>query len=149
MAFQILVNCDERHVLSRSFLLWHRVRVFLGGGFFAPPTPITAPLAKDLYRDLIRFDRLILAETLAAVDMPEHAVRYYFERETLHVGEQLCAAASDFCTAHGSVPGLLELLNSGKDDEEESEGEEDQIRFMPGEIVYISPQFLLSGGKRK
>lgn len=109
MAFQILTQCDKRIVLNESFLLWHRVRVNVGGMFGAP---MTAPQAHDLMTDLQAYDDHILSDLIRS--MGSHApidyITYHFERETLHTGKNLCTRVSGFCTAVDVVPGLVEIM---------------------------------------
>lgn len=136
MAFQILVHCSERHVLDRAFLLWHRVRVVLGGGLFATGVPLTAPQASELAKDLQETDDLILQEMVDAFgeDMEEDVIAYHFERETLHVGEQLSKALPTFITHHKAIPGLIGAILDPKT----PRGPTDHKSvFKLGTIVYI------------
>jgi ATP-dependent protease ClpP protease subunit len=106
MAFHILTHCDERTVVQESALLWHRARVFVMMGAF------TAPVARELARDLQQVDDHILREVKQALSssMSDKEIEYHFERETLHIGRDLCAAVPKFCTAKAAIPGLLETL---------------------------------------
>lgn len=136
MAFQILVHCSERHVLDRAFLLWHRVRVSLGGGLFSNGVIMTAPLAHDLMVDLAATDRVIFAELEEAIDMPLKELRYHFEHETMHVGRNLGDSCPDFITSHKSIPGLLELMLDKK--VPRNQAVDSRNAFQPGTIVYIT-----------
>lgn len=131
MAFQILLHCDTRTVLSKSFLLWHRARVFTGEG-----TPMTAPMARDLSYSLQRLDNLIFKEVKRYIDMPEHALRYHFEQETLHVGEQVASESGNTFTAVDSVEGLYEALNNNK--LPRSQQQISIFGFLKGELIYIT-----------
>lgn len=106
MAFHILVHCDERTVLQESALLWHRARIFV------MMAALTAPMANELSRDLQQIDNHIIREVRAGLsrDMSDREIMYHFERETLHVGRDLCEKAPNFCTAKAAVPGLMEAI---------------------------------------
>lgn len=132
MAFQILVHCSERHALSRSMLLWHRVRTFLGF------RPVTAPAAAALAADLQRLDDVILRELNAAMPDSAKYVEENFENETLHVGENLHMAQPEFITTHYNIRGLYDVLRNEKVLRSQQPGMFDQF-FRTGEIVYISP----------
>jgi ATP-dependent protease ClpP protease subunit len=135
MAFQILVNCDERYVLNRSFLLWHRARVFFGGFNFAI---VTAPIAKQLSVQLDILDQTIYDETAAALGAPDEYVRYHFENETLHTGASLQKSAPNFLSAHDSISGLLEALKNDKLPRTAALSPFDmRSLYRPGQIVYI------------
>lgn len=135
MAFQILVHCDERYVLDKAFLLWHRVRVSLGGGLGGGVT-VTAKAALDLYRDLNSADTLIFGEIVKALNISKAVAAFHFERETLHVGSQLGELAPDFCTSYSSIPGLQESLTNTKIPGA-SPPAGFKGHFGVGEIVYI------------
>ncbi len=135
MAFQILVNCDERYTLDRAFLLWHRARVYVGGIFGAP---MTAPAAQHLSTQLEMLDSMILNETNDALDTNKEWVSYHFEHETLHVGKNLAESLPLFIQSRGYIPGLLETLKNQKVPRSKTIsifGLEDL--FRPGEIIYI------------
>lgn len=106
MAFHILVHCDERIVLQESALLWHRARIFV------MMAALTAPLAAVISRDLQQVDDHILRDVKEALskDLNNEDIVYHFEHETLHIGQDLCSKAPNFCTAKAAVPGLLETL---------------------------------------
>lgn len=108
MAFQILVHCDERYTLNRSVLLWHRVRVGLGD------QPLTGPMARVLARDLAQTDRMFLEELFDNLGMSEGVVRYHFDAETLHFGENLARIAPGFIESFPAIPGLMEAWRSPK-----------------------------------
>lgn len=138
MAFGILVHCDERHALARSFLLWHRARVSVGGLF---GSPITAPEALALGRDLASVDRLILDETTKALGIDPRVVKYHFEQETLHVGTNLHILAPNFITSHTTIQGLYEALRSRGVPRSKSQKPGIFGTFRAGEIIYIHQRF--------
>jgi ATP-dependent protease ClpP protease subunit len=133
MAFQILVHCDERYTLDYAFLLWHRVRVF------GIETPITAPLAGELSKELQRMDTLIFRELVGALgdDLDVDDISYHFERETLHIGQGLAEIAPGFITSYAAIPGLFEALASAPRSQQARGLFGDQATFRPGQIVYI------------
>lgn len=109
MAFQILLQCNERYVLDRSFLLWHRVRINFGGMFGAP---LTAPDALYFARELQKLDTFILKELYAELPgMSKSSIRYHFERETLHMGKDL-AGLTRSIKSRKYIKGLFEAMSS-------------------------------------
>lgn len=142
MAFQVLTHCDERYALSRSFLLWHRVRIYIGG---FNSIAMTAPLAQSLATDLQAIDDVIMSEVKGALDeeMADEKIRYHFEQETLHIGANLHKMAPNFLTIQPSIPGLMEAFTDKRVARTKEErgffgrrNEGDSL-FAPGEIVYI------------
>ena len=126
MAFQILMHCDERHVLERSFLLWHRVRVNLGGMF---GQPITAPEAGKLAASLQAIDDVIIEELVSTMPQLNRAeVMYHLEAETLHTGVTLARMAPRTFQSHKYIPGLYNLLKNS------AVSSEDTLRV--GDILY-------------
>lgn len=139
MAFGILVHCDERHALSRSFLLWHRARVSVGGIF---GSPLTAPQALAIGRDLAAVDNLILEETLGALkEMDPADVIHHFENETLHVGSNLHRMAPGFVTTHTYIRGLYDVLADEEVPRTKKSGGFFDM-FQDGEIIYITPNLI-------
>ena len=107
MAFQILVHCDERYALSRSFLLWHGVRTGVR-------EPITSRSAAALHADLAAIDKVILAELRESLGIDDEALLFHFNQETLHIGDNLAALAPGFLTVYRFIPGLNAALHSEK-----------------------------------
>jgi ATP-dependent protease ClpP protease subunit len=136
MAFQILLHCDERYSLSKAFLLWHRVRVSLGGGMFSSGYQMTAPLARAMATDLQSFDDIITEELNKTLDMPAADISFHFENETLHVGSNLERLAPNFIETYDTIPGLFKLLDAN-DVPRVDAGPGDVLGFQPGEIVYV------------
>lgn len=136
MAFHILVHCNERIVLEESALLWHRARVFV---FMAA---VTSPAAAALARDLAQVDDHILNDVHQALrkDMSDEDIRYHFEHETLHIGQDLCNKTPTFCTSKGAVPGLLEVLAS-KDVMRTSDEPADF--FGKDSMIYLYTKYLI------
>lgn len=146
MAFQILVHCSERYTLDRAFLLYHRVRVVLGGGLFSTGETVTSPMAKALAVDLGRMDQVIFNECLAVLNMPYHAVSYHFEHETFHVGQTMATEAPGFINSLSYVEGLYEALGDKSLPRMETlRGDKSRSLFNNNEIVYIMPyNYLMS-----
>jgi ATP-dependent protease ClpP protease subunit len=112
MAFQILLHCDKRFVLTRSFLLWHRVRVSSGGLF---GSPITAPQAKYLAITLQKLDTFIFREVTEAMsEVSRSVLRYHFENETLHLGYDVASMAPRAFQSYDYIPGLFDALKNDK-----------------------------------
>lgn len=133
MAFQILVHCNRRVVLDKAFLLWHGVRVQLGGGLFSGGQVMTHKSSAALAEDLRAIDAVIIKE-LKALQLPTSVVMYHFDQETLHVGENLADLAPRFVKSYSWVPGLLEALNDKNVPGANPEG---PAMLEPGQIVYI------------
>ncbi len=140
MAFQILLHlhCDERYVLDRSFLLWHRVRVYVGGMFGAP---MTAPQAEYLATSLQAVDDVILSELKDVLgrDLSGAQINYHFENETLHVGQNLGRMAPRAFQSVKQVDGLYEAIQDEKLPRSGTPRDPEDI-YVPeqGTIVYIS-----------
>lgn len=109
MAYQILLNCDERFTLNHAFLLWHRARINVGGMMGAP---MTGPQLATLGRDLESLDSQIFGDVLKYMgkDVTADVLSYHFEAETLHTGLNLHILAPRFILTASSIPGLMEAL---------------------------------------
>lgn len=144
MAFQILLHCDERHVLDSSFLLWHRARVRLGGGFMSPGVVVTAPEALRLGKDLDLLDSFIYSELKKYMpEVKERELSFHFEAETLHIGLNLHKMAPHFVTPHGNIPGLFDTLIK-EVNKKKAKGEEEMSidSFDNGDMIYISERVM-------
>jgi hypothetical protein len=137
MAFQILVHCDRRVILSKALLLWHPVRT-------GTDEPITAELAKELRATLLPLDAVIYKE-LKRMMFPDQRgsyTFYHFRRETLHVGSNLAEDLPSSFQAVDSVDGLYEALNNAQLPRNKK-----QFSFFgsSGEgIQYIAPEYIRS-----
>jgi ATP-dependent protease ClpP protease subunit len=129
MAFQILLHCDERHVLNFSKLLFHRVRVYLGMG-----AVITGPDARTLANDLFLTDEVIFRELLMYLPADMKYLRYHFNRETDHTALNLCRTMPDTFKCHDSVPGLLPYLFSILNSES---GVNQNHQIKEGSLIYM------------
>jgi hypothetical protein len=140
MAFQILLQCDERYSLNTSFLLWHRARVQMGGLFGSPP--MTGPELYAIGVQLKDLDDHIYRDVVTAFgpDIPDHYIRFHFEQQTLHTGSNLANAVPEFISAVPSISGLYEALNNAKLIRTQKQGLFDVI-FRRGELIYISPEY--------
>lgn len=105
MAFQILLHCDERYTLDKSFLLWHGVRVS-GLGV------VTEETAADLTHDLHVDNETIVKELLGTLGkyMSEKDIMYHFHKETLHEGYNLARLAPGFIVSYPSIKGLMTAM---------------------------------------
>lgn len=144
MAFQILLQCDERVALETSFLLWHRARIQLGGMFGAPA--MTGPELYALGVQLKDLDNHIYGDVKKAFgrNTPDHYTRFHFERETLHTGSSLAKAVPHFLTVSPAVGGVMEALSNEKLTRSARAGFFD---FRNGELIYISPAVLINLGE--
>lgn len=134
MAFQILIQCDERHSLETSFLLWHRARVFLGGLFGAA---MTGPQLYALGVQLKDLDNHIYRDVRKAMSgTPDHYTSFHFEHETLHTGANLAEAVPSFIQADADAAWLAAEMASDKTVRTAKEsGLFGKFRF--GELIYI------------
>ena len=107
MAFQILVHCNERYSLSRSFLLWHGVRTGVRG-------PVTSRTAAALHADLAAIDKVILGELRESLGISEEEMQFHFNQETLHIGDNLATMAPKFIQSYKYISGLNEALSNPK-----------------------------------
>lgn len=135
MAYQILLNCDERHTLNKAFLLWHRARVNIGGMFGAP---MTAPQLDVIANGLAQMDEGIFEEVQKYMTaVPEQILRYHFENETLHVGLDLHKMDPEFISSHTAVDGLIDSLLDQSVPRNETL---DRTSMRLNQIIYISEQ---------
>jgi len=137
MAYQILLHCDERHTLNNAFLLWHRARVNMGGGFMSPGVAVTAPMARQLADELQTLDDVIFSEILKYMGKEVEAAELarHFEAETLHLGVNVHKMAPKFITTHSSIDGLFETL---LDEIEKKKKDQGPFDFHPNELIYIT-----------
>lgn len=138
MAFQILLHCDNRYTLDRAFLLWHRVRMNVGGGI------VTAPILEQGARALHRTDDFILDELRTALKLPETVLMQHFEDETLHIGKQLAELAPKFISSYKSIPLLLEVDQAKKGTILTSDPPPMfwNMLSLPGTVVYLCDRLI-------
>jgi len=130
MAFQILVHCDERYALSRSFLLWHGVRT-------QSREPITSRSAAALHADLAAIDKVILAELRETLGLKEEELLFHFNQETLHIGDNLGVMCPNFITIRRYIPGIGEALANPKVVKtSQTQGFEFLFNSSDGDITY-------------
>lgn len=127
MAFQILIHCDERYTLNKSFLLWHRARTMSAGA-------VTAVDATELARQLQSLDTVILDECESALGLDFATVTFHFEQQTLHVGSNLAAMAPKFIQSFDAIPGLMDALTGRKTPHAPIAG---SAQFRPGSLIYM------------
>jgi hypothetical protein len=112
----------------------------VGGGLFSSGAAITAPLARDLGKDLQAMDDVIWWElTKTMTGVPREELQWHFEHETLHVSLNVHRMDPDFLTVQRAIPGLMETLKDSKVPRNQSMGMES---LNEGEIVYIDPTFV-------
>lgn len=134
MAFQILLHCSERHVLDLSQLLFHRVRVFIGGGF-GGGTVLTGPDSLRLARDLSLADKMIIADLKEYLQAPMKWMMYHFNVETFHIGSNLCKKLPDVFTCHKSIEGLIPFVVEA----EGNSSDHSKVKPKDGTLIYIAP----------
>lgn len=133
MAYHILLHCDERHVLSKGFLLWHRARVYVGG---LMGQPMTGPQAESLGKSLLDTDNGIFRDLRRLMTgISTEDLRFHFENETLHQGTAVHVLDPEFVTPHKAIKGIFEFL---KDQDVPRNKELDMSSLETGSIVYVS-----------
>lgn len=139
MAFSILVHCNERYTLTHAFLLWHRARIMSGG---LGGSPTTAETARTDAVQLQLVDDLILHEVLDSMpDADESAIKWHFEKETLHNGYSLHLFSPSFITPFESIPGLLDVMLDKKVPRSTRGGIFDIFSVGIRQIFYIAPNY--------
>jgi len=110
MAFHIFTHCDRRIALDSANLLWHRARAVLGD------TPVTAPMAENIAKELYDIDSLIMKALLNTLsqDLSPKVIAWHLEVETFHSGNGLAQRAPHFMTSSPTIPGLFELWGNDK-----------------------------------
>lgn len=138
MAFQILTHCNSRYALSKSLLLWHRVRI-------SGSLTITAPLADTLRREMDLMDQRIYKEVVGAFpEVPDSVLSYHFEKETLHTAEDIRDHIDpDFLTVLPHIPGLIDIEDLDLPTSSSSPFGEEQ---MDG-IYHSTPELLRTWGQ--
>jgi ATP-dependent protease ClpP protease subunit len=132
MAFQILLHCDEKYVLDRSFVLWHRVRVMLGG---LGGEPITSVIARHIYKDLLLVDKVIIRELRTKMPRANHKeVMYHFEQESLLAGESAAQISAGSIISLPYIENLLEVLESPKTTKSQA-----VLQVNLNQILYMQP----------
>lgn len=139
MAFQILVNCDERYAMDTSFLLWHRARVFLGGMMGAA---MTGPELYAMGVQLKDLDEHIYRDVRNAMpDAPEHYISFHFEKETLHTGANLNKAVPSFISLDPDLAWTMTQLSSTSSVRTARGSIFDTLRF--GDLIYVWDRVLV------
>jgi len=106
MAFQILAHCDKRYALPYSALLWHPVRVVLGGGLFSSGAVITPDEAERLLKDLRAAEQMMVPKLLSVLDLPEDVFYYHYINESWHYAITLSAMSPHFLTVVEDYEGI-------------------------------------------
>ena len=116
MAYQILASCDTRIALQGTLLLWHPVRVSIGGGIFTPPTIMTPRAAAELSNDLNRLEHLLVSELRAAMPMDPNTFFRHYHAETLWLARELAQAMPNWIAIVDDVVGIqtLDMSKSNK-----------------------------------
>ena len=113
MAFQILTQCTNRHVLDGSFLLWHSVRVGIRGY-------LTPAVARAVADDLERMNFLIMQQLRESLrDMKDSDIQKAFDQETFWSGAELSERAR-FASSSKAHAGLMRRLIRAVRTEEEN-----------------------------
>lgn len=118
MAFTILMNCSKRYALANTSLLFHPVRVVLG------QTPITAPLALELARDLDVYDTKLKAELLENLGIEEAImIKAYYEEKWWDARELQTAVKPGWITIVDNITGTTDVFEVSSETGERLEDE--------------------------
>ena len=132
MAFQILTHCDYRYALPSSLLLWHPVRVIVGG-FFG--TPITPALAYSLYTDLKVIEDLMLPQIERSLGMKRSTMLHHYHAETLWHAASLEKVAPNFLMVVEDIKGTSVRLWT-KDSDSDSLLPDSTTPYFDGTYYY-------------
>jgi ATP-dependent Clp protease protease subunit len=124
MAFQIFSKCDSRYALPNSFMLYHPVRITIGGGVFSEAVHLTPALAKQLSDELARMDAFLVADLRKSMKVSDETFNRNYTNETLLLAREVNADSPNWLTLVNDVVGLstitfgksnkLELKKSNK-----------------------------------
>ena len=106
MALQIFSQCDTRYALPNSFMLYHPVRISIGGGMFAPPVDITPVLAKQIADELNRLELFLVTDLRSSMKVDDETFNRNYHSETLLLAREINADSPGWLTLVDDVVGL-------------------------------------------
>lgn len=127
MAFQVFAKCDERYALPNSFMLYHPVRITIGG-MFSAPISITPTIAKQISDELNRMDAFLVADLRSTFKVSDEVFVRNYNNETLLLAREIKADSPNFLTLVDDVVGL-KTITFGKSNKVEAK-KSNQIRLM-------------------
>ena len=126
MAFQVYAKCDSRYALPNSFMLYHPVRVTLGGGgLFAEPTIVTPALAKQLSDELDRLEKLLISDLRGSMKVSDEIFNRNYVNETLLLAREINADSPNWLTLVDNVDGLRTITF----------GQTNKVEIKPGNKI--------------
>ena len=128
MAFQVYAQCDSRYALPNSFMLYHPVRVSIGGGMFAPAIALTPTLAKQIADDLIRLENLLISDLRSSMKVSDETFNRNYHAETLLLASEVNADSPGWLTLVNDVVGL-KTITFGKANKAEAKSS-NKLRYM-------------------
>jgi len=128
MALQVFSQCDSRYALPNSFMLYHPVRVSIGGGVFAPAVNLTPTLAKQIADDLIRLENLLVSDLRSSMKVDDKTFNHNYNNETLLLASEVNTDSPGWLTLVDDVVGL-KTITFGKANKAEVKSS-NKLRYM-------------------
>jgi len=128
MALQIFAKCDSRYALPNSFLLYHPVRVNIGGGLFSPGIALTPNLAQELAFELDRLEKILVSDLRKSMKVSDEIFNRNYHAETLLLASEVNSDSPGWLTLVDDVVGLktISFNKSNKTGANSTKG----IRYM-------------------
>jgi ATP-dependent protease ClpP protease subunit len=128
MALQIFSQCDTRYALPNSFMLYHPVRVSIGGGLFSPGVALTPNLAKQIADDLIRIEKILVKDLRDSMKVSDEKFNFNYHNETLLLAREINTDSPGWLTLVDNIAGLRTITfgQSNKADVQNTKA----IRYM-------------------
>tara|TARA_R110000868_G_scaffold372437_2_gene636273 strand:+ start:487 stop:1119 length:633 start_codon:yes stop_codon:yes gene_type:complete len=109
MAFQIFAACDVRYALPNTFLLYHPVRISLGGDMFSPAVTLTPRLARELAYDLERIERILVRDLRRWMPVSNKTFFRNYHAETLLLAREVNVDSPNWLTIVDDIKGLKSI----------------------------------------
>jgi ATP-dependent Clp protease protease subunit len=106
MALQVFSQCDSRYALPNSFMLYHPVRISIGGGMFAPSVDITPVIAKQIADELNRLETFLVSDLRSSMKVDDETFNRNYHAETLLLAREINADSPGWLTLVDDVVGL-------------------------------------------
>jgi ATP-dependent protease ClpP protease subunit len=130
LAFTIYMQCDERHALESSVLMFHGARIFLG------LMPVTEQIASEITTALGHINKKLLKQihqSFKGTLTTDQVTRAFLDEHMWESQELSAATKGQFLKVHEHIPGLLET--AGLKDTPVN-GQMNQ--FVPGQLIHIT-----------
>jgi hypothetical protein len=106
MALQVFSQCDSRYALPNSFLLYHPVRVNIGGGAFSQGIALTPRLAQELAFELDRLEKILVDDLRSSMKVSDETFNRNYHAETLLLAREVNSDSPGWLTLVDDVIGL-------------------------------------------